>query len=382
MNTIWIVLPILIVLMFQLGIELDRQAFAGVFRRPAAVVAGLLGQLLALPLIAFGVALAFRLPPVWFMGLMLIACCPGGSSSNVFSMLAKGDVALSVTLTALSSVVTLFTIPVVMGFAARFVSVHADAAIDLPAGKLLVQNIVLLFLPMAAGALFRRWRPDTARRVHASLGRVAFPALMLLAAVFFVQYAGTILENLGTLGLAAGALILLAMSAGSLLSRVFGLRRAARRTVVIEVGMQNAAQAIAIAASPLIFDSGEMAIPAIVYALLMNVILLVYLKLLPKYSGETAARISSDRLYLPYETPENRDAVSVPAGGVRRAGTAGNLLRQRTGDRPSEPPPRGLCCRGAGRAGAEGRFDRFAGEIPHRTGGARHLAAGGLVGGV
>ena len=87
----------------------------------------------------------------------------------------------------------------------------------------------------------------------------------------------------------AEALILLAMSAGSLLSRVFGLRRAARRTVVIEVWMQNAAQAIAIAASPLIFDSGEMAIPAIVYALLMNVILLVYLKLLPKYSGETAA---------------------------------------------------------------------------------------------
>jgi len=136
MNTIWIVLPILIVLMFQLGIELDRRAFAGVFRRPAAVVAGLAGQLLALPLIAFGVALAFRLPPVWFMGLMLIACCPGGSSSNVFSMLAKGDVALSVTLTALSSVITLFTIPLVMGFAARFVSVHADAAIDLPAGKL------------------------------------------------------------------------------------------------------------------------------------------------------------------------------------------------------------------------------------------------------
>ena len=121
--------------MFQLGIELDRQAFAGVFRRPAAVVAGLSGQLLALPLIAFGVALAFRLPPVWFMGLMLIACCPGGSSSNVFSMLAKGDVALSVTLTALSSVITLFTIPVVMGFAARFVSVHTDAAIDLPAGN-------------------------------------------------------------------------------------------------------------------------------------------------------------------------------------------------------------------------------------------------------
>ena len=129
--------------------------------------------------------LAFRLPPVYFLGLLLVACCPGGSSSNVFSMLAKGDVALSVTLTALSSLITLFTIPLVMGFAARFVAVHAGAAIELPVGKLLVQNIVLLFLPMICGALFRHWRPRAARRVHELLGRVAFPALMLLAAVFF-----------------------------------------------------------------------------------------------------------------------------------------------------------------------------------------------------
>lgn len=279
MNTVWIVLPVLIALMFQLGIELDRQAFAGVARRPAAVVAGLLGQLALLPLIAFGVGLAFRLPPVYFLGLLLVACCPGGSSSNVFS----------VTLTALSSLITLFTIPLVMGFAARFVAVHAGAAIELPVGKLLVQNIVLLFLPMICGALFRHWRPRAARRVHELLGRVAFPALMLLAAVFFVQYASTILENLGVLGLAAGALILLAMAGGSLLARLFRLRRAVRRTIVIEVGMQNAAQAIAVATSPLIFDSGEMAVPAIVYALVMNVVLLSYLKLLPKCTDETAS---------------------------------------------------------------------------------------------
>lgn len=280
MNTIWIVLPILIVLMFQLGIELDRASFAGVIRRPAAVAAGLVGQLLLLPLIAFGVALAFRLPPVYFMGLILIACCPGGSSSNVFSMLAKGDVALSVTLTALSSLITLFTIPLVMGFAARFVSVHADTVIDLPAGKLLMQNIVLLFLPMAAGSLFRRRWPVAARHVHTLLGRMAFPALMLLAALFFIQYADAIVRNFRVLGFSAAALILLAMFAGALLSRSLRLGRAVRRTIVIEVGMQNAAQAIAIATSPLIFDNGEMAIPAIVYALLMNVILLSYLKLI------------------------------------------------------------------------------------------------------
>ncbi|WP_290540126.1 bile acid:sodium symporter family protein [Alistipes sp.] len=282
MNTVWIVLPILIVLMFQLGIELDRQAFAGVIRRPAAVVAGLMGQLLLLPLIAFGVGMLFRLPSVYFLGMMLIACCPGGSSSNVFSMLAKGDVALSVTLTALSSLITLFTIPLVMGFAARFVAVHAGAEIELPVGKLLAQNIVLLFLPMCCGALFKYWRPRAAQRVHEVLGRVAFPALMLLAAVFFVQYAETILENIGVLGLAAGMLILFAMAGGALLARLFRLRQAVRRTIVIEIGMQNAAQAIAVATSPLIFNSGEMAVPAIVYALVMNVVLLLYLKLLPK----------------------------------------------------------------------------------------------------
>ena len=94
MNTIWIVLPILIVLMFQLGMELDTRSFAGVLRHPGAVAAGLAGQLVALPLIAFGIAAIMHLPPVYFMGLMLIACCPGGSSSNVFSMLARGDVAL------------------------------------------------------------------------------------------------------------------------------------------------------------------------------------------------------------------------------------------------------------------------------------------------
>lgn len=280
MNTIWIVLPVLIVLMFQLGLDLDRRAFAGVLRRPGAVAAGLAGQLLLLPLVAWAVACAFGLPPVYFLGLLLVACCPGGSSSNVFSMLARGDVALSVTLTALSSVITLFTIPVVMTFAAQHVAHDARAAIDLPAGKLLVQNIVLFFVPMACGALLRHRRPAAARRLHELLGRCAFPALMLLASVFFIQYAREILEHFATLGLACTAMILLALLGGGSLARLCGFTAKIRRTIVIEIGMQNAAQAIAIATSPLIFDNGEMAIPAIVYALVMNVVLLVYLKTL------------------------------------------------------------------------------------------------------
>lgn len=209
MNTIWIVLPVLLVLMFQLGIELDGAAFRRVAKHPKALFVGLAGQLLLLPAAAFAVGTLFRLPPVYFMGLMLIACCPGGSSSNVFSMLARGDVALSVTLTALSSIITLFTIPPVMAFAARIVERHTETSIDLPVAKLILQNIVLLFLPMAAGALFRRLRNEAAERVSAVLKRVAFPALMLLAALFFLQYTREIIANIASLGAATAAMLLL-----------------------------------------------------------------------------------------------------------------------------------------------------------------------------
>lgn len=269
-------MPILLVLMFLLGTDLNRQAFANVARNPKAVLAGMVGQLVFLPLIAFGISRALDLPPVYFMGLVLVACCPGGSSSNVFSMLAKGDVALSITLTAVSSIITLFTLPFIMGGVSVFVSQQAGVDVVLPVGKLLVQNIVLLFVPMFLGIALRHFRPDAALKVNKVLGKCAFPALMVLAGVFFLQYTAEIIANFKVLGLAAGCLILAAMLCSSLLSKFVGNNIAVRRTIVIEVGMQNAAQAIAIASSPFIFNSGEMAIPAIIYALLMNVILLGY----------------------------------------------------------------------------------------------------------
>ena len=288
MNTIWIVIPVLLVLMFLLGTDLHKEAFANVARNPRAVMAGMTGQLVFLPLIAIGVAWALNLPPVYFMGLVLVACCPGGSSSNVFSMLAKGDVALSVTLTAFSSVITLFTLPLVMGGVAELVSQQAGLEINLPVGKLLVQNLVLLFAPMLLGIMLRHFRPRIAAKVNRVLGKCAFPALMLLAGVFFLQYTNEIIKNFTVLGMAAGALILMAMLCSSLLSRIGRFSAGVRRTIVIEVGMQNAAQAIAIASSPFIFNSGEMAIPAIIYALMMNVILLLYVAVIRRREKQQA----------------------------------------------------------------------------------------------
>lgn len=276
MNTIWIVMPILIVLMFMLGTELNKEAFINVLRNPKAVILGMVGQIVLLPAIAFTLAWILDMPPVYFMGLVLVACCPGGSSSNVFSMLAKGNVALSVTLTAVSSIITLFTLPVIMELTSQFVSQNTGIAIELPIGRLLIQNIVLLFVPLVAGWLFSHVKPVLASKANKVLNKIAFPALMTLALLFFLQYTQEIIDNFTLTGLACALLIMASMTCSSLLSRVGKLTDAVRRTIVIEIGMQNAAQAIAIATSPFIFDSGEMAIPAIIYALLMNVILLLY----------------------------------------------------------------------------------------------------------
>ena len=282
MNTIWIVMPILVVLMFLLGIDISKKSFTDIAHNPKAVLLGLTGQLVILPVLAFSIAWILKLPPVYFMGLVLVACCPGGSSSNVFSMLAKGDVALSVTLTALSSIITLFTIPIIMEFITAAVSDMSGASIELPVGKLLAQNIVLLFVPLSAGSMFKHFCPEAAVKVSKVLGKMAVPALMILAAVFFLQHKKEIADNFASLGLSAAMLIILAMACSSCISRTGRFTDAIRRTIVIEVGMQNAAQAIAIASSPFIFNSGEMALPAICYALLMNVILLTYVYFIRK----------------------------------------------------------------------------------------------------
>lgn len=285
MNAIWIVLPILTLLMFELGLTLQTADFKLFCKRPRPIIAGLAGQIILLPILAFAISYAFRIEPLFFIGVMLIACSPGGSSSNIFSMIAKGDVALSVSLTAFSSLITLFTLPIIMEFTLHFIGNTPDISVHLPVGSLIVQNLVLMLFPIVAGILMKHYRPTTAEKIHKVLSKAAFPALILLASIFFIQHHTTIAEQFSKLGCCIFTLILLAMSGGALLSKLMHLRAKEVRTLVIEIGMQNAAQAIAIASSPFVFNNDIIAIPAIIYALLMNVILLVYVGIIKNYSN-------------------------------------------------------------------------------------------------
>lgn len=267
MSSVFIVVPILALLMFDLGLELTARDFGMVFRRPRAVIAGMVGQLVFLPAIVWMLCLWLPVSAPMKVGLMLIACCPGGSSSNVFTGIIGGDVALSVSLTAINSMVTLVTLPLIMGM-----------VVELPVGKLVMQNLVLVLVPVAGGMFLRHFADGAAPRIHRVLRKLAFPLLMLLATIFFVVNRTEIIANFGQVGLVVTLLILIAMTAGWVLGWAAKLTEKVRQTLVIEVGMQNSAQAIALA--PLVLGSETYAIPAIIYALMMNVILLTYVALI------------------------------------------------------------------------------------------------------
>ena len=151
-----------------------------------------------------------------------------------------------------------------------------EISIQLPIGNLLIQNLVLMVVPIAIGFIVNIFREQIAQKIHAVLKRIALPALVLLVTVFFFQHKQTIMTEFASLGLTMTTLILATTGCGALLAWVLRLTQKERRTLVIEIGMQNAAQAITIACSPLIFNNEIIAIPAIIYALMMNIILLVY----------------------------------------------------------------------------------------------------------
>ena len=179
-------------------------------------------------------------------------------------------------LTAFSSLITLVTLPLIMQWVVMQSGLSQGEAISLPVGKLLMQNLFTMLLPIVVGILFRRYAPKQAARCEAVLSKIAFPCLILLAAVFFIQEFESIRTHFGELGLSVLLLILTSILLGSGLCRLFRLKGSERRTIVIEVGMQNAAQAIALATSPFVFGDARIAVPAIIYALLMNVVLLSY----------------------------------------------------------------------------------------------------------
>jgi bile acid:Na+ symporter, BASS family len=255
-------------IMFAVGVTLVPADFTRLLREPRAVIAGLVGQLLLLPLLAWGLAIAWALPPHMAVGLVILGACPGGASSALITHLARGTAALSVTLTAITSVVALASMPIVLQVALR-VFLGDQSEIEFSITRLVRGVFLITTVPVAAGMLLRAWRPSLADGMQGTLGRVATTLFVLVVIATFVNQREALLANLPSVGPAAASLNAAIMLTGVALGFAFRLDRRDAIAIASECGLQNAALGIFIATS--ILSAPALAVPSVVYALLMNV---------------------------------------------------------------------------------------------------------------
>ncbi len=264
-----IFLPVALgVIMLGMGLSLTPADFKRVVIFPKATLVGLFGQLVFLPLVAFLILKLIELPPALAVGVMLLAFCPGGPTSNLLSNLARADLALSITLTAISSMITVFTIPVLVNLAMEHF-IGEGKYVELPVLKTMAQILVITVIPVSIG-MFMRWKfPHAANRAEqpVKIASAIFITLIILGAILKEK------ENLAGYFVQVGVVmllinvIILVIAYG--VGKTFRLSHPQRSAVAIESGIQNGTLAIAIATSSLLLNNSEMSIPAAVYSLIM-----------------------------------------------------------------------------------------------------------------
>ena len=263
-----VLLPVALgIVMLGLGLSLTTVDFTRVLAYPRAAVVALACQILLLPVLCLGLVEAFGLAPALAVGMMLLAASPGGTTANLLSHLAGGDVALNVTLTAINSVLSVVTLPIVVNLSlAHFLG--AGAGIGLQADKV-VQVFAIVLVPVALGMLVRRLAPGFAARMHGpvKVASVVVLALVILAAV--LENREIVLGGMLAVGPVALLFAALSLTVGYWIPR--GVRVTRRQSIAcaMEIGIHNSVLAITIALSPALLGDEQMALPAAIYGLLM-----------------------------------------------------------------------------------------------------------------
>jgi bile acid:Na+ symporter, BASS family len=258
----------LFIIMLGMGLGLKTDDFKQVLIEPFAVLVGLIAQLIMLPIVGFVVATIFSLTPELAVGVIILAACPGGATSNLVTYLIQGNVALSITLTAISSLITVFSIPLVVNLAMQHF-MAANSSLQLPFVKTVIQIAVITIIPVTLGMGIHYYLPPFAAKVEKW---VKWLSLFFLALIIF----GLLLKekaNIPTFLLQVGGVTLvlniLTMALGYALATLSKLTSKNAKTITVEVGIQNSTLAIAIASSPALLNTPSMAIPAAIYSLIM-----------------------------------------------------------------------------------------------------------------
>ena len=234
----------LMLIMFSLGLTLALRDFALVVRNPVLAGAGFATHLFVLPVLGLAIGFLFRLPPEMALGLFIISLCPAGTTSNALTFVGRGNVALAVVLTALTSLVTVFTIPIVLSWAVPGFLGGGGEVRPLSVGGTILQLARITMLPIAAGMLVKRFAPDFAARMARWLRPTAFVIVVVVIAFSVAVSYRMVLDNLVRATPAIFALNVAAMGFGLLLGQLLGAKARDAMTLAIETGVQNVTLAI------------------------------------------------------------------------------------------------------------------------------------------
>lgn len=264
-NTVFLPLALFII-MLGMGLTLRVSDFTRVIAYPKAALVGLCNQLILLPLVGFGVAWWFPLHPEFAVGIMLVALCPGGATSNLITHLSKADLALSITLTAFSSIITVFTIPVLLGFSMEYFMGEARM-IAIPFITTILKIMAITILPVSIGMLIKGKFPRFAERSTGAVNMISTVFFVLVVIVAVSQDTENLMKSMLLIGLPLLVLNVSMLMVGFLTASIFKIEFRQRLTISIETGIQNGALAIAIALG--ILDNSSMALPGALYGLMM-----------------------------------------------------------------------------------------------------------------
>ncbi|GIR17974.1 MAG: hypothetical protein CM15mP32_1610 [Flavobacteriaceae bacterium] len=263
-----IFLPIsLAIIMFGMGLGLVIGDFVRLFSSPKAVLVGLCNQLLLLPLIGFAIVVLFDLNPSMAIGVMIISVCPGGPTSNLITQVSRGNIGLSVTLTALASLITVFTIPILLSKAVAYFTGNTGVIIQLPILETMVQILVITIIPICIGMMIRKRNEGFALRMEKPMRTASTVLFVIIFLVIIIANKDNLVQAMKEVGLATLLLNLLTMGLGFLTAKLFGIAGNSQITITIESGIQNGTLAFVIATS--ILNNLEMGLPAGAYSIWM-----------------------------------------------------------------------------------------------------------------
>jgi len=263
-----IFLPIsLAIIMFGMGLTLMVSDFGRLFAYPKEVLVGLFNQLVFLPLIGFLIILLFDLNSSMAIGIMILSLCPGGPTSNLITQVARGNIGLSVTLTALASLITVFTIPIILSEAITYFTGETDVVIELPIVQTMLQILLITVIPVSIGMIIRKKNEAFALRMERPMRIASTVLFIIIFLLVMIANKDLIVEAMKEVGLATLLLNLSTMALGYITAKVFGIKGKSQISITIESGIQNGTLAFVIATT--ILNNVEMGLPTGAYSIWM-----------------------------------------------------------------------------------------------------------------